>query len=258
MKMKEDNIVYHKFINYKWNSDFSTNNVLLNTPYDPEVLFIGTFNHGWDWNPADFFYGRNMYMWPILGNLFLHNSNHFTSPRTNKNDNPTLNQIFDICKRGKIAFTDIVLKTNLNISIIQQNESVIVNGNYNWDTYSDSHLNFMGSQGWLVDNVQNIIDFININKSIKHIYFTFKSGNWLVEKMQQIISSTNTATSASIFTPTGQGFRRNLTNYPNRAWSICHCWVWNNLPNGVPINKQDYGHLDHEWLRNCGVNPNDF
>lgn len=53
----------HKFLNYNFENGYQTHNSILDTtPYKPEVIFIGTFNHGWDWNQSDFFYGRGMYL----------------------------------------------------------------------------------------------------------------------------------------------------------------------------------------------------
>ncbi len=56
-------MILHKFLNTPqeiWNNGFTTKDAILQTPYFPKVLFIGTFNHGWIWNTADFFYGRDM------------------------------------------------------------------------------------------------------------------------------------------------------------------------------------------------------
>jgi hypothetical protein len=64
--------IIHKFNRYDFGFGFETTNGILNiTPYEPKVLVIGTFNHGWPWNKSDFFYGRDMYMWPALHNIFI-------------------------------------------------------------------------------------------------------------------------------------------------------------------------------------------
>src|SRR5689334_2487353 len=105
--------ILHTFINSQpqWNNGFDTKDaILFKTPYEPEVIFIGTFNHGWPWNNADFFYGRGMYMWTIMANFFIHNSNVLVDRRIPPPGNgvPSLSQIFQICKDGKITFADIV------------------------------------------------------------------------------------------------------------------------------------------------------
>jgi hypothetical protein len=63
----------------------------------------------------------------------------------------------------------------------------------------------------------------------------------------------------SIFTPTAKGFGELLEPpYNKRAWGLTHCWVWNRLNHPYPINKPDYGHLNHDWLIDKGVNPDNF
>jgi hypothetical protein len=264
--------VRHKFENkppdvpsVAWPQGFATSSAILSTtPYEPEVIIIGSFNHGWAWNDADFFYGRGMYMWTIMANLFLSNSNVRTSVRNPvpPNNNPTRSQIFEICKKGKLCFADVVLGTNPAIPIqINSNHNpptIQVNG-HTWDSYSDSHLNIMGNNGWLDDNVENIIDFIQRTPSIKHIYFTYKSLNWLVLKRNQILAAFPQIPGCSIFTPTGMKFAPLLpAPFDRKPWSLTHCWVWNCLPNAIPVSKPGYGHLDHAWLIRNGVNPNNF
>jgi hypothetical protein len=252
---------------------FETHKAILhNSFYDPEVLIIGTYNHGWSWNQADFFYGRDMYMWTALGNLFLYNGNHLTQRRTINHDHPTFEQLFEICSSGKIAFADIVKGVREGIEAVEyaNNRTVLVNNGYEWKTrtinnrrvgeYSDIHLDNMGNEGWLDDYVSDIVCFINDTPSIKHIYFTFKTGNWIADKKDEICRNIREGVRpCSIFTPTMNGFRKNLLNpFHERAWSLLHCWVWNGLEHEILVNKPGYGHLDHEWLRDNGVNPNHF
>ena len=109
----------HKFQEHDFGKGFQTHNAILDTvPYDPEVIFIGTYNHGWSWNQSDFFYGRDMYMWTILGNLFLFGHNHLIKKRTIKNNEPTFLQLLEICIKGKIVFADIVKGINDDIHAI--------------------------------------------------------------------------------------------------------------------------------------------
>ena len=175
---------------------------------------------------------------------------------------PTLTQIFEICRTGKIVFADIVKGINDNIQAVEltQDEIVIVNNEFNWKGYQDKQLDIMASQGWLDDNVIDIVKYINETKTIKHIYFTFKTGGWLVDKLNEICQNLQTEVSyCSIFTPTANGFRSSLeAPFQERAWSLTHCWIWNGLNHDIPINKPGYGHLDHEWLRSINVDPNNF
>lgn len=253
--------IQHKFLNYNWANGFYTeNSILKNDIYLPEVLVIGTFNHGWPWNPADFSYGRGMYMWTNLANLFLHNKNEITRKRTSNIENPTIDQIFEICKIGKIAFADIIKGTTKNIPTRIEGRSVLVDNEYSWSSYKDSPLNLMGNRGWLEDNVDDICAYVVENPSIKEIYFTFKSaGNWIDGKKKHISLNVNGIKSCSIFTPTGNGFGANYNfPYEKRPWSITHHWVWNGLKHDYPINNTGYGHLNHDWLIRNGVDPNNF
>ncbi len=253
----------HKYQQYSFGQGFETHNSILDTtPYKPEVIFIGTYNHSWSWNKSDFYYGRGMYMWPSLANLFLYNQNHLIKQRNFNNDIPSFNEILEICCKGKIVFADIVKGIKENIEAIEDisNKSVLVNNEYSWSSYKDGPLDYMGGKGWLDDNVSAIIDFINKHKTIKYIYFTFKSEKWLVNKIQEIaIKTSSNSTSCSIFTPTANGFRKNLNSpYNERLWSLTHCWVWNGLDNENRINKLGFGNVDHDWLIKNGVNPLNF
>jgi hypothetical protein len=263
----------HKYQEHDFGNGFQTHNSILATvPYYPEVIFIGTYNHNWSWNQSDFFYGRGMYMWTALSNLFLHNSNLLTNQRTINNNIPTRSQIFEVCRKGKIVFADIVkgIKDDIDAIELENEKCVLVNQEYRWETrqinnrrvgeYSDTHLDNLATRNWLDDNVQDIINYVNNTQSIKHIYFTYKSGNWLVEKLNEIRQGIRkNVSSCSIFTPTASGFGKKLDRpFNERVWGLTHCWVWNGLNHNIPINRPNYGHLDHDWLRSKGVNPDNF
>jgi hypothetical protein len=251
----------HKFQHHNFQNGFQTHDSILNTEeYDPEVIIIGTYNHGWDWNESDFYYGRGMYMWPILANMFLHNENLLINPRNENNNIPNMQQIFKICRNGKIVFADIVKGIKDEIPAVAQNPSVLVNHEYVWKSYKDKPLDSMAAQGWLDDNVEAIINYINETKTIKHVYFTFKSGAWLVDKLNEICDGLRPGVSyCSIFTPTANGFGKLLeAPFDERAWGLSHCWIWNGLNHDFPINRPNYGHLDHGWLTACGVDVNQF
>lgn len=118
----------------------------------------------------------------------------------------------------------------------------------------------MGHENWLNDNVDAIVKFINDTKSVKHVYYTFKTGDWFVVKKEEINSKLRKdVTFGSIFTPSGNGFGNSLpVPFKGRAASIAHCWVWNGLAHDVPVNKPGYTHFDHDWLKRSGVNVNQF
>jgi hypothetical protein len=117
--------IEHKLINYNWGNGFKTTNTILNTPYEPQVMIIGTFNHGWNWNQADFFYGRGLYMWTVLANIFIYNQNCLSKQRTINNVEPSFEQLFTICKKGKLTFADIVLKTKPQVKIEQKKNQLL-------------------------------------------------------------------------------------------------------------------------------------
>lgn len=251
--------IQHKFQQRSFGNGFVTNNSILSTDqYDPEVIFIGTFNHGWGWNHADFFYGRGMYMWPVMANLFLHNSNHLITKSANI---VTLPEIFKICTKGKIVFADIVkgIKQDIEIEENIQDQNVLVNNEYIWETYADKPIDYMASQGWIDDNVDSIVKYINNTMSIKHVYFTFKSGKWIVQKLNEIRERIRPDVSCcSIYTPTGQHLEELPEPFQHRTWGLAHCWIWNGQGHSVPVDKKGYGHLDHGWLDRNGVDPNNF
>lgn len=164
----------HKYQQHNFGNGFETHDSILDTvPYELEVIFIGTYNHGWSWNKSDFFYGRDMYMWTIMGNLFLHGKNQLTKKRNAINDEPTKAEIFEICKKGRIVFADIVkgIKEEIPAVELKNERCVLVNNQYRWEgkknkkngfgEYSDGHLDQMGAQNWLDDNVEAIIQYIN-------------------------------------------------------------------------------------------------
>lgn len=259
----------HKFQNHNFENGFYTESSILKTPYNPEVIFIGTYNHGWSWNNSDFFYGRDMYMWTILANLILYNNNQLLAARSETNLIPTFAQLFEICNKGKITFADIVkgIKPAISAFEVEQQRCVIVDELYEWRSYpnekgeySDKHLDYMGESKWLDDNVDAIVQFINSTPTLKHVYFTFKSGSWIVDKLNKIKGSVRQEVNCcSIFTPTGNGFGKNLAfPFDKKASGIAHCWVWNNLDHPVNIARVGYGHLDHDWLRSKGVDVDNF
>ena len=250
--------IRHKFENhnFKENNEFSTRSAILQTPYEPKVLILGTFNPSWSWNESDFFYGRGMYMWTILKNLFIFNNNELTKPRTFSNNNPNLGEILNICEKSKISFGDLILGTNETANILEADNKIIVNNSITWDNYKDSPLFSMGRNGLMDTNESELIKYIN-RHDIKFVYLTFKpNDNWIQEKIDLIRSGVKEDVSiSSVFTPTGNGFRKNLEEFPNRAWSIAHCWLWNN---DDILKKPGYSRLNHEWLESCGVTVSNF
>lgn len=238
----------HKFLNTNFGNGFQTENAILNTPYKPEVLIVGTFNPDIPGNFADFFYGRN-YFWRVFENLS-NNNNVLNGPRIarNKIRLPNLNKILWLCQHFKITFADLILGTLPNVPI---------------NDFKDGYLNILGLNNELIENSGNIVNYINDNESIQHVYFTTKAQNlhYILGIWHNITNNCNRPlTFGSIISPSGQGLGTNLPGL-HKAGTMARNWVWCNSPN-APLNRQiikeGFTHLNHEWLLNHGVGVNLF
>ena len=216
--------------------------ILDQLPYNPKVLIIGTFNPASENNVADFFYGRN-YFWRVFENLV--NGNALLNGRRDDHDMiPTLPRIIEICKQMKLSFADLILG----------------NDNLQIDDFEDATLNDFGLDGQLEDNVNNIVKYINLKETIQHVYFTTKCPQlaWIWNLWTQVQNGVNRDVNfGSIVTPSGQG---GFQNFPemHRAATIARYWIWVNNPAKPDVQWDGYVHFDHEWLIECGVDPNLF
>jgi hypothetical protein len=247
--IQKNNPMPHIFLNTPaFNGDnrfFTQNAILRPTHYKPKVLIIGTYNDANNPNNnADFFYGRN-YFWPVISNL----SNHANLLLQRRDvggippGSPTLGQILALCEKFKLSFADLILDVNLPLA-----------------DHNDGHLNAALNLGQAVDNVQNIIEYINNSPSITHVYATSKFNHANINVLWQSINAgvvRNDVTFGNIRTPSGMG---GIPNFPGlrKTASIARYWLWVNhpmSPYGNFSNQNGYLHLDHQWLINCGVNP---
>ena len=252
----------HKFYQTNFGNGFETHNAILDiTPYKPEVMIIGSFNPGTpNANFADFFYGRNFF-WTAFKNLFIHNAVVIPNRRMPPNGNPpailnpTLIEIFGLCRKLKLVFSDLVLEVlhnNNPVYQLLQNDNVIFNeveynliqDGQNGNVGGLQQLDALGQVNW---NTQNILSFLCNNPQIKTIYFTRRpTGIWAAQ-WNLIINDRciNGRYTTNIFTPSGAGapINRSMTRLLNH-------WVHNNNPN--------FGRLDNNWLINSGVNINNF
>jgi hypothetical protein len=71
-------------------------------------------------------------MWTILGNFFIHNSNQLIKRRNQNNNYPAIDQVFEICKKGKLVFADIVkgIKNEIPAVELLNEKCVLVNNQY--------------------------------------------------------------------------------------------------------------------------------
>jgi hypothetical protein len=254
--------IQHKFYENNYGQGFITNNAILDiTPYEPEIIVIGTFNPNTNNdNFADFFYGRN-YFWPAFKNLFIHNEPlliHTRMPRRGGPQavlNPTNEEILDLCINLKLTFADLiseVLHNNNPDFHLLQNDNVVLNGieynliqdGQNGNIGGLEQLNALGQVNW---NTLNIINFLCLNPQIKTIYFTRQPTGIWAEQWDLIInhSCMTGKLSTNLYTPSGQG----LPGRP-RMTALLNHWVHNDNPR--------FGQIDNDWLLNKGVNIQNF
>jgi hypothetical protein len=253
--------ILHKYYQTNWGNGFETHSAILDiTPYQPEVMFIGTFNPDTpNANFADFFYGRNFF-WTAFKNLFTHNAIVIANRRMPQNGlrppilNPTLNDIFALCISLKLSFADLVsqvLHHNNPQHQLLPNDNVIFNGN-EYNLIQDgqqgnigglTQLNVLGQLNW---NTQNIITYLCEHPNIKHIYFTRQpKGIWAnqwntIANHQCMIGRQLT----NIFTPSGRPLPGPVMN------NLLHHWVHN--------VAQGFGCLNNNWLQANGVTLANF
>ena len=230
--------IAHKFFQTNWNNGFETHNAILDvTPYEPEVMFIGTYNPEIPRNFADFFYGRN-YFWTAFKNLFVGNAIINQRRDNTIPTNPTLNEIFDLSKKLKLTFADLiqcVFHSNNPVYTLLPGNRVSFAGQ-NISLINDSglpQLDILGQVNW---NTQNIVDYLCNHPTIKTIYFTRRpTGIWL-SHWNMIVNHNcmQGRVLTNIFTPSGQGSPvfHSMTRLSNH-------WVHN-----ININ---FGKLDNNW-----------
>lgn len=254
--------IQHKFYQTNFSNGFETHNAILDiTPYKPEVMIVGTFNPDTpNANFADFFYGRNFF-WTAFKNLFIHNAVVISNRRMPPNGNPpailnpTLLEIFDLCRKLKLTFSDLVLEVLHNNSPVYQvlpNDNVIFNrveynliqDGQNENVGGLQQLNALGQVNW---NTQNIITYLCNNPQINTIYFTRRpTGIWATQWNQIINHNCMTGRlKTNIFTPSGAGAPVNRSMI-----RLLSHWVHNNNPN--------FGRLNNNWLTKKGANIYNF
>jgi len=254
--------IKHKFIKTELGDGYATNNAILNiTPYEPEVMFIGTFNPDTpNANFADFFYGRNFF-WTAMKNLIISKKLVLKNRRMPQNGkppetlDPTLKEIFEICSILKLTFSDLVLEVlhNGNPSYqLLKNDNVIYD-EFEFNLIQDGQkqnigglqqLNNLEQINW---NTQNIIKYLSENPKIKSIYFTRRPTGIWANQWNQIIGHEcmKGRLLTNIFTPSGQG--KPVFHSMSR---LLNHWI-----NNSNIN---FGNLDNNWLKSHGVNCKNY
>lgn len=259
--------IHHKFLTtnpqfnqLNWDDRFYTENAILkNTSiYKPEVLFLGTFNPGLQNNPADFFYGRNFF-WTAFKNLFLVGHIELTDERLAFNPyNPTLQEIFRLCIRLKITFTDLIESLfdthDNNQIIIRANKEYISFNNSEYNPIKDEHLQKLNAIHKVNWNTPNIIEYLRQNSQLRKIYFTRQANVCWLNQINSIQQAFPEIQIIPIYTPSAQGgaVHQQTGIYGNgKMVPLLRHWVYNNNGN--------YGNLNHnDWLTNNGVAINNF
>jgi hypothetical protein len=242
---------HHKFINFDFQDGFITENAILTTKYNPEVLILGTFNPltNEDDNMADFFYGRNWF-WACMFNIFQHQNIQLTTQRkyTQFPYNPTLNEIKKFCEKYKLTFADLISRVlfNNNIEYELIGNSAFI-GHEEYDLIKDrdlGRLNAINQVEWTTDY---LIKYIAENPSIHTVYFTRQPKEPFLTQWT-ILTNHNFGRVVAfnkIFTPSGQG----LKGKPRINHLINH-WLFNNNIN--------YDTLDNNWLLLHNIDTNIF
>lgn len=253
--------IRHKFYQTNLGNGFQTHSAILDiTPYEPKVMFIGTFNPDTpNANAADIFYGRN-YFWTAFKNLFVHNGIVLLNRRMPQNGpapailDPTLNEIFKMCVNLHLTFADLISETLHNNNPqyhLLLNDNVIFNG-HEYNLIQDGRqgniggleqLDHAGQVNW---NTNAIIKFLCARPSITQIYFTRRpTAIWGAEWNRIVNHNCMTGRLlTNIYTPSGRRLRRPVMN------SLLHSWVHYVGPR--------FGRLDNNWLQNNGVTLTNF
>lgn len=240
--------IKHRFYKYNWVNGFKTENGILHSKYyEPEILFVGTFNPDIAGNSADMFYGRNFF-WPGFKNLFVQNGVVFRSRREQmKPFHPSLKEIFDICRYLKLGFADLVeeaIYTSSAYSIIPPTK--VLYKNKVFDLIADKdllELDYFKQIRW---NTDKIISFLCSNKSIRSIYFTRQpTAIWLSHWNKIKVHHCSKGISFyNIYTPSGRRLKKDVMT------NLLHRWVH-------PVSTK-YQPLDNNWLLSNGVNLGNF
>jgi hypothetical protein len=250
--------IKHKFTETDFSQGFSTRNgILENKSYEPEILFLGTFNPTLDSNPADFFYGRN-YFWTAFKNLFIHNEIILNGERLeNFPYNPTIDEILKLCLTLKITFTDLISEINdennqLKIKSKGGKEYIEYNSIL-FNPIKDGDLEKLDKLEKIKWNTKKIIDFLIQKPSITNVYFTrTQNGSWKRE-IDDIKQSLPNIEIISIYTPSAQGGAlHNQTEiyFVGKMIPLLRHWVRNEGVNN--------GRIDNDWLIKHGVNIENF
>ncbi|MEH6745788.1 MAG: hypothetical protein V7670_03030 [Maribacter arcticus] len=234
--------IQHKFLQTDFGNGFQTHNAVLDiTPYQPKVLFLGTFNPATDEvsNVADFFYGRNWF-WPILFNILEHkqqvfykSQRKFSFPKLE----PSLPTILEFIAKHQISFADLIAEVLPGKEDICLAKNKIIYNGDNFDLIKDGDLVKLDKQGEIDWTTKPIIEYIKNNPSIETIYYTRKSSkpfNKIFEQIELQFADRNVKVKY-LFTPSGQGLKGSPRNE-----ELMKQWV--------KSSREGFDNLDEQWV----------
>jgi hypothetical protein len=233
--------IFHKFKEIDFGKGFATKDaILVETPFKPEILFIGTFNpltNEKD-NTADCFYGRNWF-WPILFNIFHYKKIELDKQRKfyKPNPKPSLAEIFEFMKLHKITFADLITQVLEDKDDYCLAKNKIIFKETNYDLIKDSDLSKLSQLGKIKWNKEELIKYIENNPTIKTFYFTRKPtkpfSDILIEIREKFIN--RNLKIKFLFTPSGQSMKGKP-----RINALVNQWKSSYI--------EGFDNLDEEWL----------
>lgn len=171
---------------------------------------------------------------------------------------PTLEEIFQLCIRLKLTFSDLVDsifdEQDNNQIILRQNKEYISFENIEYNPIKDKDLQKLNRINKVNWNSRNIISYLYENRQIKKIFLTRRNDLCWQTQVSQIIEALPEIEIVPIYTPSAQGGAlHNQTGICGNGKMIplLRHWTQNNIGN--------FGNLNHNnWLTNNGVNIYNF
>ena len=204
--------IKHKFLETEFEKGFYTENATLkNNSFEPEVLFLGTFNPQTtdEHNVADFFYGRNWF-WPLLFSIAEKDTKEFKQRKYYDPFKPSLEQILNFTTQYKLSFADLICEVlpSVDKENYQLKKNKITFSKKEYDLINDGDLIKLDDQDLVLWNT-HLIDYLKDTPSIKTIYFTRKydkAFSKILDKLDLALKRRN-AELKFLYTPSGQALK---------------------------------------------------
>jgi hypothetical protein len=232
--------VNHRFLEHDFGNGFQTHNAILDTtPYEPEMLILGTYNPGTNCPGADFFYGRKKsWFWVVMKNLCVNGPNNQQLTQripvgNNQLIGPELSEILTIAEKVKITFADLI-KGVMHIGnpqyVVHDNppdpKDKITYQGVQYDLISDNGLASLNNLGQINWATQGIIKYIQRTPSVTCVRFTRKPDYVWQQHWDQIRYADygdREINFGRIHTPAGMGL---MEAGVNPAKALARRWLW--------------------------------